>query len=444
MILASEFASWVDGTLEGDDVSFEGVTFDSRTTTPNCLYAALDGATVDGHEFVVKSFQLGASVALVKKDWPSQDGSGTLIRVDNPRTALTVAARCYRKVLKAKVVGVTGSAGKTTTKELTAAFLRQGGKTSATVGNFNNDLGLPVTMLRTARDADFAVWEMGSNHPGEIAYLVDLAKPDVGIISSVGTAHIEFFKTQDGIAQEKGSLFSALPQNGFAVVGKENERYSVLKDLASAKVIETSLEDASADYFAEIKDVLSGSFTVFEKGEKSADIKISLPGKHNVSNALLAYACARELGVSAARCESALENFALPGERWNVVKKDDSSTWINDAYNANPTSMIASLETFARMDAKKKIAVLGDMFELGDKSKELHALVGKRVRELPVDLIITVGEASKSIAKEISPEKSIHFAGVEEVRKYLSGENLESCAILLKASRGMRLEKILQ
>jgi UDP-N-acetylmuramoyl-tripeptide--D-alanyl-D-alanine ligase len=445
MITAGELAQWTGGSTDTPDIAFEGVTFDSRTVTQGCLYIALDGTTVDGHTFVEKAFSSGAAVALVREDWTPSSECGCLVRVKNPRKALTDAAKAYRKILTAKIIGVTGSAGKTTTKELLAAFLSAGGKTSKTAGNFNNDLGLPITMLNTARDAKFAVWEMGSNHPGEIEYLVNLAKPTAGVISSVGTAHIEFFKNQDGIAREKGSLFAALPQNGFAVVSKENDKFSILKEMSSARTVVTSLKDEGAQYFARVIDESTGVFEAVEKGCAPVRIEINLPGEHNISNALLAFACAREFGVTASQCESALKDFTLPGHRWNVIERENNITFINDAYNANPTSMTLSLKTFSKMKSQgRKIAVLGDMYELGEMCNILHSKVGIDAKDLPIDFLFSVGEFSKLISDQFPEEKRKHFTTVESVREFLKDFLKPNDCVFLKASRGMHLEDILK
>lgn len=445
MITAGELAQWTGGSTESPDVAFEGVTFDSRTVTPGCLYVALDGSSVDGHEFVEKAFSSGAAAALVRNDWIKTSSCGPLVRVENPRKALTAAAKEYRKILKAKVVGVTGSAGKTTTKELLASFLSAGGKTSKTAGNFNNDLGLPITMLNTARDAKFAVWEMGSNHPGEIEYLVNLARPEAGVISSVGTAHIEFFKDQDGIAKEKGSLFSALPHDGFAVVSNENDRFSILEKMSSARVVTTSSKNKEASYFARPIDSDLGIFEVIEKDGSCVRIETGLAGEHNISNALLAFACARELGVSALQCASALKNFSLPGHRWNVIEGANKVTYINDAYNANPTSMTVSLKTFANRKCDgRKIAILGDMYELGEKCDEFHSQVGIAAKDMPLDFVFTVGTFSEKISDQLPDEKKKHFPSVESIREYLKDFLQKGDCVFLKASRGMHLEDILK
>lgn len=427
----SEFCKWVNGECEGAvPEELHGATFDSRKVSAGCLYAALKGEKSDGHNYVEQALAGGAAAALVRKDYVAPREGLALIRVNEPREALTAAAREYRKTLKAKVIGLTGSAGKTTTKELTAAFLRAGFKTFATPGNFNNDLGLPITILNTPSDTECAVYEMGTNHPGEIAHLVNIGAPDIGLVSSIGTAHIEFFKTQDGIAQEKGTILRELPAEGFAVLSRQNARFAMLKEMSAARVVEVSLEDESADYFGRIIDEQTGEMEV-----EGVRIVTGLPGTHNCSNALIAYACARELGVTKEQCAGALEGFSLPGQRWRV-SVINGVTWVNDAYNANPTSMIAALETFAaRKTSGRKIAVLGDMFELGEQAETLHRMVGKRAAELPVELISVGEQANKWIGGKCAKN-------IEEARAMLAATIHEGDEVLLKASRGMALDRL--
>ncbi len=445
-VRTSDFIRWVDGIGTGPLPEFlTGVSIDSRDVPAGCLYAALAGTNTDGHRFVESALAAGAGAALVRADWREDDDALRdlpLIRVKDPRAALTAGARAYRHTLDAVVVGVTGSAGKTTTKELVAAFLRAGGVTSATKGNFNNDLGLPLTMLSAPQDAKFCVWEMGTNHPGEIPALVDLARPNVGIISSIGTAHIEFFKTQDGIAKEKGSLFARLSDGAvkaFAVLSRENDRYGKLRAMSVGEVVEVSLKNDAAEYYGRVMDAVGGVMEVVERDGARTVLNTHLSGVHNLSNALLAFAAARRLGIEAEACAKALDGFVLPGQRWQIVERD-GVTFVNDSYNANPTSMIAALETFAQRPAKgRRIAVLGNMFELGEQAAELHALVGKRVRELPVDYLITVGELAN--AHICGDEKC---AGADEAKKVLMDYVRAGDEVLIKASHSMGLEKILQ
>ena len=386
---------------------FTGVVFDSRKVKPGCLFAALPGATVDGHAFVRQAFEKGAKGLLVRADRAKEftgPEAASLIPVQDVKLSLTETARAYRKSLKAKVIGVTGSAGKTTVKELTAAFLRQKGRTHATVGNYNNDLGLPITILECPADAEFLVVEMGTNHPGEIAHLVEIAQPDVGLISSIGTAHIEFFKTQDGIAEEKGTLFRSLPSEGFAVVGTNNDRFEKLKGMCRCRVVAV---------------------------DGPAPFACPLAGDYNRWNMALAWACANELGVTEAMARAALAGFALPGDRWRKSERD-GVTFISDCYNANPTSMIAALKTFAAEPCTgRRIAVLGDMFELGTESARLHAEVKRTAEALHFDMVIYVGE---------------NFGGIsrDEAKAELFAYVRPGDAVLLKASHGMELGRMLE
>ena len=383
---------------------FSGATLDSRQVKPGMLFVAVKGERVDGHDFIPQAMAAGAAGVV--------DGRDELAKV----------AREYRGTLKATVIGVTGSAGKTTVKELTAAFLRAGGfKVHATAGNFNNDLGLPLTILNCPPDADFLVVEMGTNHPSEIAYLVDIARPDVGLISSIGTAHIEFFKTQDGIADEKGVLFRSLPPDGFAVLARENDRYERLRGMSAAPVVTVSQGDPEA---AALRDALA----------------VRLPGRHNVSNALIAAACARRFGVPLEKCLEVLAGFSLPGDRWRVVERM-GATYISDCYNANPTSMVVALETFATVPAKgRRIAVLGDMFELGDRSAELHAQVLARAAALPLDAVLLVGATFSAVPGN---ERHRCFADIAGLKDFLAGFIVAGDLVLLKASHGMHLETLL-
>lgn len=343
-------------------------TLDSRMVKPGMGFVALKGEKVDGRAFIPKALAAGAVDVIV--------GLEALQRRANER----------RRALKAKVIGVTGSAGKTTTKEFLKAFLACYG----TEGNFNNHIGLPLTILNCPDDAEFLVLEMGTNHPGEIAALCDIAEPDVGVLVSVGTAHLEFFKTREGIEREKMTL------------------------LRRAKEFGLRWDEVEPAPFA-----------------------CPLPGAHNASNMSLAYAVARRLGVSEETCRARLADFALPGARWRQVEKA-GVRYVDDTYNANPDSMIAALQAFRSQPADgRRIVVLGDMFELGERSAELHRKVFEQAMSSGFDLVVGVGAISSTCPCHRP------FADLDALRAAFPALVGEGDLVLLKASHGMRLGELI-
>ena len=377
-------------------IEFSGATFDSRAVKPGMLFVALKGEKSDGHDFIPQAMEKGA-VGVV-------DGLEELQRLANE----------YRRSLKAKVIGITGSAGKTTTKELLKAFLAKAGKTHATDGNFNNHIGLPLTILNCPKDADFLVVEMGTNHPGEIAALCRIAEPDAGLITNVGTAHLEFFKTQDGIAEEKGVLGASAKE--FFVIGDNNVRLEALKAMCRGEAV---VADTASDWMrAALADVL--------------------PGEHNVSNACIAYAVAERFGVTREQATAALADFALPGARWRKVEKD-GVLFIDDTYNANPDSMIAALDAFAATPCDgKRVAVLGDMFELGPESLALHQKVFAHAMSLKIPLVIGVGEMSSQCLCHLV------YKELKTLKKKFRVDVSSGDLVLLKASHSMNLGDLLK
>ncbi len=372
-------------------MDFSGATFDSREVRPGMLFVALKGDKADGHDYIPQALSKGAAGVI--------DGYDELDR----------AAREYRRSLKAKVVGVTGSAGKTTTKELVKAFLSTVGKVHATEGNFNNHIGLPITILNCPKDADFLVVEMGTSHPGEIAHLCDVAEPDCGLVTNVGTAHIEFFGDQDGIAREKGTLLASIRE--FGVVSKENARLEILRGLCKGELVEV---DPGQEWMAKALDGI-------------------LPGDHNVSNACLAFALAERFGATREGCIAALSGFALPGSRWKKLEKW-GATFIDDSYNANPDSMIAALDAFAKTPCDgKRIVVLGDMFELGNRALEMHRKVFAHAMELGIPLVIGVGEMSSQCLCHLA------YKELKSLKKKFRVDVSAGDLVLLKASHGMHL-----
>ena len=371
-------------------------TFDSREVEPGDVFVALKGEKVDGHDFIDKAKTAGA------------------VDIIDGLDALQERARQKRRGLKAKVIGITGSAGKTTAKELLKAFLSQAGKTHATAGNFNNHIGLPLTILNCPDDAEFLVVEMGTNHPGEIEALCRIAEPDAGLITNVGTAHLEFFGSQDGIAMEKGVLGATAKE--FFVIGDNNVRLDALKALCRGEAVVAA---TSEDW---MREALAGV----------------LPGEHNVSNACIAYAVAARYGVSREQAKAALKGFSLPGARWRKSEKW-GVTFIDDSYNANPDSMIAALDAFVATPCDgKHVAVLGDMFELGENSLELHKKVFEHAMSLKIPLVIGVGEMSSQCICNLV------YKDLKKLKLKFRLDVSAGDLVLLKGSHGMNLSSLIE
>lgn len=385
---------------ESEDAKFcfEGATFDSRLVKPGMLYVALKGENVDGNDFIPKALEAGASKVI--------GGANALAELQS-------LAREYRRSLKdVTVVALTGSAGKTTTKELLNSFLSSIGKTHATAGNYNNHLGLPITILNCPRDAKFLVLEMGSNHPGEIAALCDIAEPDSGLVTNIGTAHIEFFKTREGIADEKGTLLARARE--FGAVSKDCDFKDVLRSRCRGEFV------VAGPLPAKLADAV-GSV---------------LPGEHNLSNASVAFAVASRYGVSVEGAVRSLENFRLPGSRWRRAEKN-GVRFVDDTYNANPDAMKAALKAFSceRSDSRR-IVVLGDMFELGSDSERLHTEVFEYASTLGFDAVIGVGRAASRCRCTHS------FGSVDEMIEKFDEIFRPGDFVLLKASNAMKLGKL--
>ncbi len=446
---AKFIAFWTRGswTLE-PTFPITHVTQDSRLATVGALYVALKGENHDGHDFIQSAFDTGATAAVVSENWhiPESLASLPLLRVADPAQALLDFATAWRNSLKTTVVGVTGSAGKTTVKELTAAMLSAKGKTQFTPGNYNNAVGLPLTLLLLDRDAQFAVIEAGISHPYDMYPLAHAMKPQAVIISSIGPAHIAFFGNEEAIAAEKGQLLQALPSDGFAVIPKETHCFDVLKEMCPARVVTVSITDQSADYYAE--PIALGIQRVYHLDEPAILLESGLPGAYNAANVLCAYAMVRELGLSADEAIAGLKTFEPPKMRWQQLTVNGVN-YINDAYNANPLSVEAALESFAGLTAiDNKVLCLGDMLELGEDAEQRHAILGAKVGNGPWRLLIGVGPLMKAfIASAIAagyPEnQTCWFESTEAAMQEAPLLIHPADTVLLKGSRGIALEKLI-
>lgn len=449
---AAAFAAWAGGDAQALPAAFRGVTQDTRQVTPGCLYVALRGERFDGHDFVEQGFQKGAAAALVERTWhaPQEAAGWPLIRVADTRRALAEAARAWRLRQTARIVGITGSSGKTTVKEMTAALCGGGGPVCATRGNLNNEVGLPLSLLTLGAETAYGIFEAGTNHPGEIAALAEVMRPEIALISSIGCAHIEHFGSLEAIALEKSELLRALPSDGAAVLCRETSCFERLAARAAAPVVTTSLVTREADYYGEPLDLSVGRVRISERATgEQIELRSGLPGDHNASNLVLAFAAARTAGVSAAAAAKGLARMVLPGMRWAVSERG-GVTVVNDAYNANPQSMRAVLHTFMQMPCGgRRIAVLGDMLELGAHTEVLHRELGCVVAELAPDALVAVGSdtaryvADEAVKRGYPAARVTCCADAADAAATVSALARAGDSVLLKASRGMRLERIL-
>lgn len=445
----TDLARWSGGAWQHAPAAVTGASINTKTLQPGALFFALPGSQADGHDFVVDALARGAAAAVVNRKFAKKNPQLPLLVVAEPAVALRAIAGGYRDTLTATFIAVTGSVGKTTVKEMTADLLATVGPTARTHGNFNNDLGLPLSLLAMAPDAQFGVFELGMNHPGELAPLCKLLRPTVGIVTMVGPVHFEFFASVQAIAEEKAELLRCLPPDGLAVLDAEGDWFDLLRAAAPCRLVTTAL-GAAADYTARIAPELNGAFTVTERATGDViELQNAVPGAHNIRNALLAVAAARAQAAAWGNIRAALAAFQLVGLRWQ------RSTWhgaalINDAYNASPPSMAAALRTFMETPASgQRWVVLGGMLELGDAAEDLHGELGRVVAGLPDVRLITVGELGAWVAAGAFeaglPADRIEICdGCAAAAEFLRARLQAGDAVLLKASRGEKLERVLE
>ena len=448
---SARFAAWTGGAWDGPPpAGLDAVSQNGRSVPAGGLYVAIQGEKHDGHAFVAQAQSAGAAAALVRRDWPRPDGvSLPLLRVADTRRALAAAAAAWRRASGAFVVGLTGSAGKTTTKEFAAAMLAAAGPTPATAGNLNNDIGLPLSLLAMPAGTRFGVFEAGSNHPGEIAALAAVLQPDAAIVTLVGPVHIEFFGTEEAIADEKADLLRAVPPQGFCVLARDSRHFDYLRRQARARVVTVALGDGdNADFCGRVADVNAGDVDVAEPAAGTTlRLHTGLPGAHNAANLLLAAAAARTLGASWAQIEAGLARVRLPPMRWQRSEGRGVAV-INDAYNANTPGMVAALDTFAAAPAPgRRVLVLGEMRELGAHAEALHSAVGRRVPGGPWQALVAVGPAARWIADEAVaggfPAAAVRaYADAASAAADAAAWSRPGDTILLKASRGVGLEAV--
>lgn len=425
-----------------------GVSTDSRNIGPGNVFVALRGENFDGHAFVASAFAKGASAAIVDASFNIGGISDKpLLVVENTVQALGRLAHLHRMKFSIPVVAIGGSNGKTTTKDMVARVLSSKYSVLHTEGNLNNHIGVPQTLLRLTKKHDVAVVEVGTNHPGEIEYLCGILAPTHGLITNIGREHLEFFATIDGVAEEEGALFRILKGRKTSVlfVNKDDVRVSSLaKGMKGQRTygIQSKRVDVRGRLVGTNESGCARLEYISKKPVKYDQVTLSIPGEHNAMNALAAVTVGLAFKVPTARIRTALKSFRPSSKRMEMLNFEGVIIY-NDSYNANPDSMVQALRTLAAAKVTgKRIAVLGDMRELGDSGKEHHALVGREAARLGIDYVLTYGELARFIHEAATVPFAIHYEQKNMLAEYLAELIAPGDAVLVKGSRGMNMEDV--
>lgn len=445
-ISLTTLADYAGGVLSNDDADLmvSRVSKDTRLLAEGDVYLALHGENFDGNAFAGEAAKSGAAAAILDGDVADLPAKFPVIRVENSQVALERMAQAWRDELDLKTVGITGSSGKTSTKELTAAVLSVRYQVTKTQGNLNNHIGLPLTILSATRADQMAVWEMGMNHPGELAPLAALARPHLAIVTSIGVAHIEFFKNQDGIASEKAEILRALEPTGVAIIPAGDAYADYLANQTKGRVVRAGI--GSGDVLAEdVKLDAEGSRFQLHGWGSTCAARLNVPGEHMVRNAMLAVAAGLESGLSLEECAEGLAAACLTGGRLQqqIVR---GVRVIDDTYNANPESMEAALATLKSSAAGgRAIAVLGKMGELGSYAETGYLRVASAAAK-NAKILITVGEETAFLARAA---RDAGCRDVSETRDALEAARLlrtiakPGDVVLVKGSRAARMEQVI-
>jgi len=444
-----QIAEFASASVSGGNgnVSIDKISTDSRTLKHGELFVALRGENFDGHKFVEAAVKTGAVGAIVDLGWKGKvPDNFTVIRVEDTLQAYQTVAANYRKSLPLRVLAITGSNGKTSTKDFAAAVLGRRFRVTKTQGNFNNHVGLPRTMLEATSQDEVAVWEIGMNHPGEVAALAKIAAPDAALITNIGIAHIEFMGSREAIAAEKGALAEAIGPQGSIILNADDPFSKNIAARTHAKVIFAGTT-AGTIRAGEITQSAHGSdFTILE-GAHRCRAQLPVPGLHMVQNAMLAVAAGRLFGLSLEEAAAGLVAAPLAKARLQI-RQIGGVQFIDDSYNANPDSMKAALRTLVELDADgKRIAVLGEMRELGKESARGHREVGETAAELGVDQLIAIGDMGAAIAEaaqQAGLEKTAAVGSISEAAEMLTEITAPGDLVLIKGSRTARTERVLE
>ncbi len=466
-LAVSDIVDATGGRYIGEDAALRrivaGITWDSRALNPDNVFLAMPGMRVDGNDFISTAVQKRAGAVICTRE-PSANTLAMagefacpLIVVDDAVDALEKLAGFWRDRIHAIVIGVTGSTGKTSTKDFLRAVLSRKFKTHATAGNQNNEIGVPATVLCAEEDTEVLIVELGMRGMHQIEHLCSFVKPSIAVITNIGVSHLELLGTRDNIARAKSELLRALPDTGLAVLNADDDYFNQLKEYGLLEERGVAMcaygFSPTADIRASKPDYDEAACASFELGGIDAEpvsVKLAMPGRHNVSNALAAATVGQYLAMSADEIAQGLGQAQGSGMRMEILHAHDDITVVNDAYNANPDSMRASLETLESLACTgRRVAVLGDMGELGEDEYQLHVDVGSYAATAGLDMLVCVGTLSVGIkagalAADMDATRIKSFAGIEETQEFLEKYLQEGDVVLVKASRFMELERIVK
>ncbi|WP_124703167.1 UDP-N-acetylmuramoyl-tripeptide--D-alanyl-D-alanine ligase [Sulfuriferula multivorans] len=435
-------AAAIHADMRGTDVEFDRVATDTRTIQPGDLFVALKGENFDGHYFAQQALDNGAAAVMIAAD--SGCSAQPALLVDDTRLALGQLAAWWRTQMPARLVAITGSNGKTTVKEMLASILSAASSSAAvlsTQGNFNNDIGMPLTLLRLRPQHVYGVIEMGMNHSGEIDYLTRLARPDVALVNNAGAAHVGMLGSVENVARAKGEIFAGLEESGTAIINADDANAGLWRALAGKhQIMDFGLEHGAVrgGYRASAR----GSEVTAATPIGPLQFNLRVAGEHNVRNALAATAAALALGVGASAIVDGLGRFEGVAGRLQFKLALHGATLIDDTYNANPDSVNAALAVLAAIPGKK-IVVLGDMGELGEDAAAMHADIGRAARAANVNRLLALGEMSAAAVTTFGAG-AMHFERIEELLAELENRLDAGVTVLVKGSRFMQMERVVK
>ncbi|MFV2061372.1 MAG: UDP-N-acetylmuramoyl-tripeptide--D-alanyl-D-alanine ligase [Gammaproteobacteria bacterium] len=433
----SEVVSSLKSKPVENDLPLHGVSIDSRTTSPGDLFVAISGDNFNGHDFIDKAVSKGALAAVIEKKVKTDIPTLT---VNDSRLALGDIAYHWRKKFNYPVIAITGSNGKTTVKEMISSVCSQQGNVLATLGNLNNEIGVPLTLLQLTSEYKYGVIEMGANHVGEIEHLSNIATPDIAVITNVGDAHLGEFGSIDNIAKAKSEILSGLSSSGIAILNANDKYYSYWKELCDVKTISFGVNNENADIFAVVNKVSPNNDIRIVTPLGEFDVRLKLPGIHNVANALAATAAAIACDIPLYSIPKGLEKVNAIAGRLEIKKGVYGCRIIDDTYNANPTSLKAAINVLKGFPGKHFCA-LGDMGELGANAVELHGKTGELLKNAGIDKLFTIGELANESSK-VFGENAFNFKEFDSMSSSIKAEVDNESTLLIKGSRYMHMEKL--